>query len=284
MKQDLLSILICPKCKLPLNLLAKKKLKNRVQDGKLFCDKCNVSFEIIDEIVCFKPLAKKDKSEKQIRKIRDLFIEQEVEKKWMKHFAKQEIPSLKSEWSWMIDALNVRKSKIHLDWATGTGRFLRNILNIIDGEVIVLEVDYPTCVGLKTFLKKINKYSKVTIMCGDAKNIPLASSSVDSISSWHGLDEPKISKAIGESKRILKPNKILSMAGLFYESGSKSSGLAQKYGIEFAEENKIQRYFRKLRFKNICYKNFFHGKWLDHNSFLPRFGDYYTSYAISGKK
>lgn len=284
MKQKLLSIIACPKCKSPISLLEGKKLKDRIQNGKLSCNKCNASFEIIDEIACFRSITKKDRTEKQIRKIQDLFILQEVEKKWLKHFTKQELLSLKNEWDWMIDAFNIEKSKIHLDWATGTGRFLRNILNVVKGETIVLEVDYPTCVGLKTLLKKINKYSKVTIICGDARSMPLVSSSVDSVSSWHGLDEPKISKAINESKRILKPNKTLSMVGLFYESGSKSLSLAKKHRIEFAEENKIRQYFRKLRFKNTRYKIFFQGKWLDRHSFLPRFGDHYASYAISGKK
>lgn len=284
MKQKLLSIIACPKCKSPISLLGDEKLKDRIQSGKLSCNKCNDSFEIIDEIICFKSITKKDRAEKQIRKIQGLFMRQEVEKRWLKNFTKRELLFLKNEWSWMIDTLNVEKSKIHLDWATGTGRFLRNIPNIIKGEVIVLEVDYPTCVGLKTFLKKINKYSKVTIICGDARSMPLASSSVDSVSSWHGLDEPKMGKAISESKRILKPNKVLSVAGLFCESGSKSLNLAQKHGIEFAKENKIRQFFRKLRFKSIRYEIFFQGKWLDHHSFLPRFGDHYASYAISGKK
>lgn len=284
MKQGLLSIIICPKCSSSLKLLENKKSRNRICSGKLFCGKCNASFEIIDEIVCFRPIAEKDKTKKQIRKIQDLFMRQEVKKKWLKHFTKQELLSLKNEWGWMIDTLNVEKSKIHLDWATGTGRFLRNILSIVKGEIIVLEVDYPTCVGLKNFLKKINKYSKVTVVCGDARNMPLASSSVDSVSSWHGLGEPKIGKAISESKRILKQNKVLSVVGLFYKDGSKSLNLAQKHKIEFAKEGKIRQYFRKLRFKNIRYKIFFQGKWLVHHSFLPRFGDNYASYVISGKK
>lgn len=284
MKRNLLSILICPKCRASLKLLENKKPGDRIRNGKLFCGKCNINFEIIDEVVCFKSLTKKDKDKKQIRKLQDLLIQQEVGKRWLKHFAKQELPALKNEWSWMINALNAGKSKIHLDWATGTGRFLRNILNIIKGEIIILEVDYPTCVGLKTFLKKINKYSKITIICGDARTMPLAYNSVDSVSSWHGLDEPKISKAISESKRVLKPNKVLSVAGLFYGKGSESLNLAQKHKIEFAEKDKILKLFKKLHFENIRYRIFFHGEWSDHHSFLPRFGDHYTSYAISGKK
>lgn len=276
--------MICPRCKSSLRLEIDNRSKNRIYKGRLLCVKCNAKFEIINDIVCFKSVALKDKNRTKLQKIEDLFLQQEYKKEWLKHFTKQELSDLKSEWGWMINNLNLKKSKIHLDWATGTGRFLRNILGITKGEIITLEVDYPTCVGLRTFLKKIGKYSNVTIICADARIMPLKDDSIDSISSWHGLDEPNINRAIDESRRVLKLNKVFSAAGLFYKKESKSLKIAKKWKIKFAEERIAYQYFKKIDFKDIRYKTFFRGKWSESESFLPRFGDYYTSYAISGQK
>lgn len=283
MRKKIISILVCPKCGSFLDLEIEKRSKDRIQTGDLKCNKCSASFKIIDDIVCFKSIAEKG-LDKKIKKFQESFLNQELKKKWLKYFNKKEFTALKEEWRWMINKLNLKNSKIHLDWATGSGRFLRNILGVIKGEIIAMEIDYATCVGLRDFLKKIKGYSRVTIICSDARKMPLADNSIDSISSWHGLDEPNISKAIDESKRVLKLNKIFSAAGLFYKKESKSLKIANKWKIKFAEENMAYRYFKRVGFKNIKHKTFFEGKWLERESFLPRFGDYYTSYAVVGRK
>jgi len=283
MRKKIISILICPKCGDSLNLREVKRFKDRIQTGDLKCNKCNASFKIINDIACFKSISEKG-LDKKIKEVRKMFFDQELKKKWLKYFNKKELIALKKEWKWMIDELNLKNSKIHLDWASGTGRFLRNILHLIKKEIIILENDYVTCVGLKDFLKKIKGYSKMTIIYSDARNMPLADDSIDSASSWHGLDEPKINKALNETKRVLKKSKVLAVSGLFFEENSKSFKIALKEKIKFAEKDKIHQYFKKLGFQYINYKTFFEGKWTERDSFLPKKGDYYTSYAIAGRK
>ncbi len=284
MKYSLASVIVCPECKSQLDLRIKKRTKNRVHKGELFCKKCRKSFEIINDIVCFRKLGLKDKNEKKIQNTKELFLGQEYKKEWYKHFSKKEFSILKQEWKFIINNLDLKESKIHLDWATGTARFLRNILGKARGEVIALDFGYPNCLALRLFLKKLNKYSKVTIICGDARNMPFSSNSIDSVSSWHGLDEPNINEAIDESKRILKKNKKIAVSGLFYEKGSKSLKIAKKSGIKLAEKDKAYTYFKKLKFKNIKYKKFPKVKETSHKNFIPKYGDYYTIYGISGKK
>lgn len=285
MKREIISIIVCPKCKTPLIILKERKgSRNRIQSGELRCKKCGAVFKILDDIACFLPVSQGDKSREKIQKMQKLVVNQELEKKWVKYFPREEFLAVRNEWSWMINNLDLKKSKIHLDWGAGTGRFLREFLRFFKGEIIALEIDYPTCVALKTLLKRLKKYSQVTIICGDAKNMPLCSNSIDSISSWHGLDEPNIKKALNESKRILKTNKVFSASGLFFEKGSRSLRIAKESGIEFAKENRVCQHLRKIGFRDIEYKIFFKGRWSDYKSFLPRFGDFYTCYAISGRK
>lgn len=284
MKHSIASIIICPKCKSKLNLKIEKKTKNRIQDGELFCKKCKKSFKIIDDIVCFKKINREDKNKKKIQEMRNLFLNQEYKKEWYKHFSKKEFSILKKEWKFIIDNLNLTKSKVHLDWATGTGRFLRNILNKTKTEIIALDFGYPNCLGLKEFFKKIKGYSNVTIICGDARDMFFADDSIDSISSWHGLDELDIDKAIDESKRILKKNKKIAVSGLFYEKGSKSLNIAKKAKINFAEPDRAYNYFKKLKFRDIKYKKFAKIKETSKKNFIPKYGDYYIIYGISAKK
>lgn len=284
MNQKLISVIVCPKCKSQLDLKVKKRTRNRIHKGKLLCKNCNASFDIIDDIVCFRKITKGDKNKTKIQKTKDLFLNQEYKKEWQRHFSKKEFFAVKEEWKWIINSLDLRNSKIHLDWATGTGRFLRNILEIVKGQIIALESDYATCVGLRAFLKKIDGYSNITIIRGDARAMPFSDNSIDSISSWHGLDEPDIDKAIDESKRILKKDKKIAVSGLFYEKGSKSLGIAKKSKINFAQQERAYDYFKKLEFKDIKYKVFPKVKETSRENFLPHYGDYYYIYDISTKK
>jgi len=284
MKQKIVSILSCPKCKSKIDFKEEKKSGDRVHQGKLTCKKCNKSFDIINDIVCFKTLTKKDINPKEIQKIQDLFLKEEISKKWLKYFNKHEKQELENELKWLIDNSDLKNSKIHLDWATGPGRFLRNILEVYNGEVIALDIGYPTCLGLKVLLQKLNKYANVTIICDDVRNMPFSDNSIDSASSWHGLDEPNIDKAIDESKRILKSNRPLSVSGLSFKEGSKSLKIALKWKIKFACKNEIRRYFEKVGFRDIKYATFFEGKWTGKDDFLPCFEDYFINYGISGKK
>jgi ubiquinone/menaquinone biosynthesis C-methylase UbiE len=143
-----------------------------------------------------------------------------------------------------------------------------------------MDFGYANCLGLQKFLKKIGKYSKVTIVCGDARKIFLADNSIDSISSWHGLDEPNIEKALEESMRILKKSGRIALAGLLYDKGSESLKLAKKAGIQFAEKDKAYNYIKKIGFRNIKYKEFSRMKEKTNQNYIPKRGDYSTSYVI----
>lgn len=284
MKERLSKIFICPKCKTSLGLKIIKKNNKRIEEGFFLCPKCDIQYKIIDDIVCFKEIKSTDKNEKKIQSMKDLFLNYEYKKEWHKHFSKEELSTLKKEIQFLINNLDLGESRIHLDWATGTGRFLRNILDKVNGEIIALDFGFANCVALKAFLKKLKKYSKVTILCADARNIPIINNTIDSISSWHGLDEPKIEKAITESKRVLMKNKRAAFSGVFYEKSSESLKLSKKFGINFAEEDKAYNYFKKVDFKDIKYKKFLKVKEKSKKNFVPKYGDYWTVYTISGKK
>ncbi len=277
MKREILKILACPNCKSQLRLESENEKLNRVSKGKLHCMRCGSNAEIIDEIIYFREFRK------NIKKL-PVLLEKEVKKEWLKKFSKEELLALRKEWKWMINKLNLEKSKIHLDWATGTGRFLREISSVFQGNVIALEYDRATCIWLKDFLKKIGKYSKVSIVCADARGMPIRSSSIDSVSTWHGLDEPNIKNAINESKRVLRNDGRISASGFFIEKTQKSLRIAGEVGMGLVKKDKAIQHFRKVGFRNIDYKVFFEGDCTEKKSFLPRYGDRYVSYAISGRK
>lgn len=284
MRKNLESIFICPKCNSSLKLKVLEKTRGRIHKGELRCKKCKKVFKIIDDIVCFKKLTRTDKDKQKIQKVKRFYLEKEFRKEWIKHFTKPEFATTKDQWDWMIEKSGLRRSKVHMDCCTGTGRFLRNILGIVKGDIITLDYSFSDCVGLRELLKRLRRYLKVTIVCADAHKIPFAPSSVDSVTSWHGLDEPGTDKAVSESRRVLKKDGCIAVSGLFYEEGSKSLKSALKWKIKFAKEGEVLKYFKKANFKNIQYQIFFKTKSLERKDFLPRFGDYYTVYGIGGRK
>ena len=110
MKEKIIPILICPKCGGLLDLKIEKKSGDRIHEGNLNCNKCGASFKIIDDIVCFKLISEKG-LDKKIKKVREMFFSQELNKDWLKHFDKKELIALKEEWKWMINKLDLKIAK-----------------------------------------------------------------------------------------------------------------------------------------------------------------------------
>jgi len=283
MRLSIINHLACPKCQAEFSLSIYKKTKERIIEGELKCKKCGRKFYIKNGIACFASCSKKQ-LERDICKLRKTTIEQEIPKKWMRLFSKPEFAALKKEWSFILSIIKKNKSIIHLDFATGTGRFLRNIISKTKGEIIALDNGYGTCLELQYFLKKIKKYHNVSIVCADARKMPFKSSVFDSVSSWHGLDEPKIENAIKESKRVLKGGGCFIASGVHYQKGSKSFLTAKKHHIQFTAKEAIMQALKKTGFRKIEYKRFFQGKWNEKRSYLPVIGDFYSTYAIKVKK
>ncbi len=283
MRMEILNQFVCPICHSALKLSIHKKTKERVLDGEFHCEICKKTFPIKEEIVCFISSCKKS-SQKVTKKLRRITLNQEIPQKWIELFSKEEVAALKKEWQWMLSSIKKSKNAIHLDFATGTGRFLRNIVSVAKGEIVALEYDYPTCVELQYFLKKIRKYSKVSIICADARKMPFKDKVFDSISSWHGLDEPKMNKALKEAKRVLKPKGYFVASGVHYLKDSKSFQRAKKHNINFLTKEMIVKALQNVDFHNIEHKVFFEGRWKERGDYLPIFNDWYISYAVRTQK
>jgi SAM-dependent methyltransferase len=253
-----------------------------VIEGELKCKKCGRKFYIRDGIVCFASCNKKQ-FERDARKLRKTTIEQEIPKKWMRFFSKPELAALKKEWNFLLSVVKKNKSAIHLDFATGTGRFLRNIIPKTKGEIVALDNGFGTCQELQYFLKKIKKYNKVSIICADARKMPFRNEVFNSVSSWHGLDEPKMEDAVKELKRVLKKEGYFAASGIHYQRGSKSFLRAKKHGIGFLTKEMTMQTLRTADFRKIEYKVFYKGCWNEKGDYLPVFNDLYSTYAIKVK-
>lgn len=182
MRLNILNHLICLSCQGSFLFSIQKKTKERIIECELECKKCGRKFYIKNEIAYFVPCSEKlfKRDAWQLRKIT---VEQEISKKWLRHFSKPELAALKKEWGFLLLVVKKNKSAVHLDFATGTGRFLRNIVQKTKGEIIALDNGYGTCQELQYFLKKIKKYSRVSIVCADAREMPFKNEVFDSVTS-----------------------------------------------------------------------------------------------------
>lgn len=282
MRITILNYLACPTCLGDFAFSTRKRTKERIIEGELKCKKCYRRFSIKNGIAYFIP--KPGKQALDAKKAREITIKQEIPKTWMKHFSKKELAALHKEWDWMLSVIKKDKNVVHLDFATGTGRFLRNVAFKTEGEIIALDFGYSTCQELVYFLKRIKKYKRVSIVCTDAHKMPFKDDVFDSISSWHGLDELKMEKAIKETKRVLKMGGYFTASGVYYQKGSKSFLRAKKHGIHFITKEAIIRFMKKIGFHKVEHKIFFKGRWDEKGDYLPIFNDLYSTYAVRAEK
>lgn len=283
MRISIINHFACPVCQADFLLSTYKKTKERIIDGELKCKKCGRKFRIKNSIAYF--VSPPGKQALDDKKAREIIIKQEIPKTWLKHFSKEELVALRKEWSWMLSVINKKdKNAVHLDFATGTGRFLRNIVSRTKGEIIALDFGYSTCRELAYFFKKIKKYRRVSVVCADARKMPFKDEVFDSATSWVGLDEVKMEKALKEARRVLKKGSFLAVSGLHYKKESESFLLAQKHHINFITKEAVIRTLKKANFKKIEHKIFFSGKWNEKESYLPVFGDSYSTFAIRAQK
>jgi len=283
MRINITNYLVCPTCRIKLSLSIHKKTKERIIGGELKCEKCGRKFYIRNEILCFASCNKKQ-FERDTQKLRKTTIKQEIPKKWVRLFSKQELIALKKEWNFLLSVIKKDKSAIHLDFATGTGRFLREIVSKTKGEIVALDNGYGTCQELQYFLKKIRKYSRVSIICADACKMPFRNEVFNSVSSWHGLDEPKMKNAIKEAKRVLKKGGYFAASGIHYQQGSRSFLRAKKHEIGFLTKEIAVGILRNANFREIEHRVFYKGHWIEKGDYLPIFGDLYITYVIRARK
>lgn len=282
MRINIINHLACPICRGDFLLSTHKKTKERIIDGELKCKECSKSFYIKRGLACFVPLDGEPKEDAE--KLRKITIKQEIPKAWAKLFSKEEFTALRREWNWMLSVIDKDKNTIHLDFATGTGRFLRNIVSKTNGEIIALDFGYSTCQELIYFLKKIKKYKRISVICADARKMPFKDRAFNSVNSWAGLSEQKMEEVIKETRRVLKKGAYLTASGLHYQKNSRSFLLARKHHINFITKEAIIQTLKKNDFKNIEHKIFFRGKWNEKESYLPIFGDFYSTFAIKAQK
>lgn len=282
MRITIINHLTCPVCLEDFLLSTHKKTKERIIEGELKCKKCNRKFRIKNGIAYFIP--KPGKQALDVRKARKITIEQEILKTWLDHFSKKELAALHKEWNWMLSVIKKDRNAVHLDFATGTGRFLRNIVSKTRGEIIALDFGYSTCQELVYFLEKIKKYKRVSVVCADARKMPFKSGIFDSVSTWHGLDEVKMEKALRETKRVLKKEGGLVASGIYYPKGSKSFLRAKKHRIRFITKEAIIRSVKKDSFHKVKHKIFFSGLWTGKGDYLPVFNDFYSTYVVRAEK
>jgi ubiquinone/menaquinone biosynthesis C-methylase UbiE/uncharacterized protein YbaR (Trm112 family) len=278
----ILNHLACPVCFDDFLLSIYKKTKERIIEGELKCKKCGKIFRVKNGIAYFIPSPGKQALDP--KKARKIMTEQEIPKIWIKRFSKEELASLYREWGLMLSVVKKDGNTIHLDFATGTGRFLRNIVSKTKGEIIALDFGYSTCQELVHFLKRIKKYKRVSIVCADARKLPFKDDVFDSISSWHGLDEPKMKEVIKETKRVLKTGGYFTASGIHYQRGPKSFLRAKKHGIRFITKEAIILSMKDVNFRKVKHKIFFKGRWGEKGDYLPVFNDFYSTYGVIAEK
>jgi len=319
MKPEFLNILQCPACKTKLT----------EQQNFLTCTNCGNNFHIVDGIAVLlsqkqisdffnqeslgKYLSKQYLSERKkfittsqnfvegLKEIIAFVKKDDFQKKyaaetcnWNDLNDDEAERANKSTTEILADKAHIREASKILDWPTGTGCFLRTIIDKVkrDAFIVCLDIDFVEITSLKEFLKERGKGENILFVNADARQMPFDTGVFDAVTAWGGFIEVSESpKAVAESFRVLKKRGFFAGDGVLYKENSESMKIAEKLGIDsLANKERIEKCLVDVGFNNIFIESVFDGYDKDDITFesdrapLPAHGDWYSLVIASGQK
>lgn len=198
MKEKLIKYLVCPKCKVDLNLRILKQKDNEIINGIFTCVKCGTNYKIEDGIPIFTDNIKDSK--KDIKNV----TSSRFGWQW-NYFSTFDIDIERKKFLEWIYPTNKRffENKIVFDAGCGMGRHA--IISSIFGAEEVIAIDLGPSVYAA--YENTKKFPNIHIIQADIYNLPFNEESFDfiySIGVIHHLPEPR--EGFENLLKYLKPN------------------------------------------------------------------------------
>lgn len=314
-----LSILQCPVCKGDLS-----------EDGTyLVCNKCNAKFPVIGDIIVF--LTKADladflnetwgnelqkehsdvfpdfffaSNEDKLEDLQKMYDEATREGKashWNMTgtFAKdpghteeqsQAIEDSKDE---VVKLSRATSSKRILDWPTGYGACIKNLIKKVDPEtlIVALDVNFRTMAKIKPYFDENGFSDNMLFIIADARKMPLKDNVFQSVTVWGAGEIARPNVGFKESFRVLEEGGWVGTFADQYKESSPSMKIAENLDLgSVATRTRLESMMKLAGFKNLEYKMLYDGYDIDldvpdeDRCPLPARGDWFQLIVASGQK
>jgi ubiquinone/menaquinone biosynthesis C-methylase UbiE len=176
-----------------------------------------------------------------------------------------------------------------LDVATGMGTFLAPLLEkcSADASIIGIDIDEKPLRGLMNKTVKAGTYPKLSLIVADAKHLCFQNTVFFTVSSFFGFDNvSETALAFKQVSRVLQDGCHVFFTSLWYEEGSESMRLAEKYGVaQVASEARLKKALAMSGLVLDSVDEAYSGVW-PHNpmDLLPVEGDEYKHVIVRAHK
>lgn len=239
-----LKYLSCISCGNDMYLEEGKIENNKVINGKLTC-KCGENY-IIDSGI----LIVENNKTSEDNDYKNMMEE------YLKETDKDYISNVRKGLDWCYKNLEKieLKNKVLLEIGSGFGFLLRNLYNMLEGNVyIAIDNDINKHIYLKSLLEKNNLNNNIILICSDFKEIPVKEEIVDVFLDYSGSSSYWFEKndfSINDVLKYLKKDAYVLLAYIIFKKINLNNSIKienrKNYNIQYIKED-----IKKYRFNMI---------------------------------
>lgn len=243
-----LSDLSCPKCRENLNLVKGNIENNQIFDGELACE-CGYKAKIENGILVTENAKKYTPENLEKDNPGNIFV-----KRTNMSFANLIYKGM----SWIYKRVNQidLNGKIILEIGTGSGFFLKKLIESLDENSIYIAVDnnLEFLKSTKKYLQAIGKKVNIVFIACDFKEIPLMYNTSDILLDVYGTADDSLAKdfyPIRDTKHILKKDGLWYGTYIHFNDNSKTLATINRDSREKYKSDFIRKSFANNGFEEI---------------------------------
>jgi len=290
MDERMVKLLACPVCLKPLTFEG-KTYDRRFINGRFRCSSGHI-YPVKEQIGMLKD-AKMSADEFEWRvNVADEKKYEEIRLQYDSYLTMEQKEAARRMRDRLIDYVcrsSAESDNTVLDIAIGMGTFMAPLLEKCssDGLMIGTDVDEKPLRGLMNKTVKAGTYQKLSLVVADARHLCFRNDSLFTVSSLFGFDIVlETTSAFREVCRVLKRGGNAFFVSLWYNEGSESMRLAEKYGYcQIASEKRLGNPLANSGLVLDSVEEVYSGVW-PHNpmDLLPVEGDEYKHVIVHARK
>lgn len=285
MRPEILDILACPRCRLPL-VFSGDSTEDRLVDGLLRCSQGH-TYQLKKEIPILKAQELSEREFTWVVDFPNIDDYEKVRRKYESYLSRGIVNGDRAMVKEM--AKSASSENLVLDIALGMGTLLLALSSEVgeDAHVLGTDVDEKPLRGAKLKLGEQNGYERVSLCVMDGKHLAFKPGELTCVTSHFGFDNiPRPEHSFNEAARVLASRGSLFFSALWLRAGSKSLALAERLGYgSIMTKSRLRRTLEGADFEIESLDEFCSGTWprnpMDR---LPLEGDWFAHVLVKARR